>query len=246
MKLSVEHLRERHAYWMKCIAETGIWDENLFQPVEIVIRKNHRRYNAVFQRRIKTMSGKKEITDKIVFYNKVEEFDSNFIDSVLVHEMIHQYIIQNGIKDTSPHGKIFKSFMVSINRAFPEDLIIRIKDTNPALPLEGEGEEVHNILILHLADGSFLCCVINPKKKEYFENQTKRNKKRWGIMKWEWAESNDVFFNRFSRCTTRLHGIRKSGAEMGVFRRQYNLTTVESPSNTYKSRWTSLFRKNQD
>lgn len=39
---------------------------------------------------------------------------------VLAHEMIHQYIAQNGIKDNNSHGRRFHAMMDDINRKFPE------------------------------------------------------------------------------------------------------------------------------
>ena len=40
--------------------------------------------------------------------------------------MIHQYIYQNGIKDSGMHGKVFKELMNSINQAFGRELTIRV------------------------------------------------------------------------------------------------------------------------
>lgn len=37
-------------------------------------------------------------------------------DNTIIHEMIHQYIAQKGIKDNSSHGYYFKSFAAEINR----------------------------------------------------------------------------------------------------------------------------------
>lgn len=223
MKLSLPLLQTRHDYWKDRIGELGIWDPSLFRPIFIVIRKNHRRYHALFQRRIKTIGSKKEILDKIVFYNKVKDFDPKFVDSVLVHEMIHQFIIQNEIKDSSSHGKIFKSFMNQINQAFPHELVIRIKDENPDMPLAGPGDKVHVLLFLQLIDGNTLCCVINHLKIQDFQKMVVKNKKRWGVVKFVWAQSNDVFFNSFTRCTTRLHGIRKNPSELKKFFSDYSI-----------------------
>lgn len=227
MKLSLEYLAERHSYWRKRIADTGIWDDSLFLPVEFAIRKNHRRYNAVFQRRIKFINGKKEIYDKIVFYNKMVDFTPEWVDNVLVHEMIHQYIIQNDLKDTSPHGRVFKSFLTKLNKTFSGELSIKLKDMNPDLPMEGEGTTIHKLLLLHLNDNKCICAVINPAKTAFFQNKLKTYAKRWEIKSYEWAESNDIFFNRFTRCTTRLHGMGVSAGELPDFCKRYNIKIMK-------------------
>lgn len=244
MTINLEYLYQRHAYWLHRIGETGVWDTSLFLPVEIKIRKHHRRYNGLFQRTTKIRNGIREITDRIIIYNKTEDTSAFFIDNVLVHEMIHQFIIQNGIKDTSAHGRVFKSLMTAINRKFPEELSIKLKDNNPDLPTKGAGDTRHTLLLLYMNDDSCICAVVNPSKTAYFENQLKRNKRLWNIHRHEWAESNDVFFNRFSRCTSRLHGMRKRMAEMPDFCREYNIRSVEVPdkSSPRKRRWGFLRR----
>ena len=89
VKLTPQYLRNRHEFWKEEIGKVGIWDSNKFMPIKLIIRKNHRRYNALFQRRRNLRNNTFE--DKIVVYNKVESFEIKFLDSLIVHEMIHQY-----------------------------------------------------------------------------------------------------------------------------------------------------------
>ena len=241
MKLSLEYLYQQHALWMQRICEAGIWDASRFRPCEIVIRKNHKRYNALFQRKIKFVNGRKEISDKIVFYNRADDFQAQFIDNVLVHEMIHQYIIQNDLKDTSPHGRLFKVFMYRINGSFAGRLNIRIRDVNPSLPQNGEGDKIHSLLLIHFHNPTSICAVVNPAKISYFDSLLKRNKKNWDIRSYQWAESNDVYFNHFSRCTTRLHGLKVSSVQLPDFLFKYNIKTVEPSVPPKKSFLRSLF-----
>lgn len=223
MELSLEYLKSRHSFWIYKIGDAGIWNPLQFTPVDIVIRKNSRNYNGLFQRRVKIIKGKKIISDKIVIYNKVIDFDTKFLDSVLVHEMIHQYIFQSGLKDLRTHGPLFREFMHKINVAFPEELKINITDTNPSIPKSGAGSTRHVLLILELADGNCYCNVIMPSRTEFFEQMVKDNLKFWKIKNHYWAESNDVYFNHFRRCSRSLHGIKKSFTEMKDFMQKYNV-----------------------
>ena len=43
------------------------------------------------------------------------DLDERQLKSVLLHEMIHLYVVSEGIKDTSPHGKVFRKKMSEIN-----------------------------------------------------------------------------------------------------------------------------------
>lgn len=139
MKLTKEYLEVRHAYWKERLDKGGIWDAGKFGKVTLVVRPACKSYNGMFIRRYLKVKGERKLTDRIFIYEKVEDFEEKFLDSILVHEMIHQYIIQNKIKDSSPHGKIFREYMKRINERYGEELRIKISDRNPGLPSRGTG-----------------------------------------------------------------------------------------------------------
>lgn len=226
MKLSIEYLNQRHDYWKWRIGDKGIWNPLCFLPVTMVIRKDCRSYNGMFQRKIVTKGKNREVTDKIIIYNKVEDFNECFLDSVLVHEMIHQYIIQNEIKDTRSHGRIFKGYMNMINRIFPDELKINVKGRNPGVAQQGPGEKLHTILLMEYNDGTWFLAVVNSSKKDYFEGLLKKWRRKWGIRNYYWAQSGDVYFNNFRRCTRVLHGLKKSREEMTSFCTRYKVILI--------------------
>lgn len=170
------------------------------------------------------MNGVKQYIDKIIIYNKVNEFDPSFLDSILVHEMIHQYIHQAGLKDNRTHGTMFRTIMRKINENFPNDLKINITDSNPGVPTEGPGKKTHRLLLMHLNDGHSFLCVVNPAKVSFFESMIRKNKTKWKVKHYAWARSNDVFFNNYSRCTRVLHGIKKHYDEIMEICGKYNVT----------------------
>lgn len=51
------------------------------------------------------------------------------LEDVIIHEMIHYFIAYNGLRDSSPHGRLFKALMQSINTAFNRNLSISHKLT---------------------------------------------------------------------------------------------------------------------
>ena len=223
MKLSLEYLNQRHDYWVNRIGETGIWNPLRFLPVTLVIRKDCKSYNGMFQRKIKIKAGEKEIIDKIIIYNKVEDFDPKFLDSVLVHEMIHQYIVQNEIKDSRTHGKVFQGYMKLINQTFKGELEIKVSGRNPGVSLKGPGEKIHNILLLQYKDNKWFIAVVNPSKISFFDLLIRKHLKKWDVKYHFWAESNDVHFNNYRRCTRTLHGLKKTHPEMIEFCKEYGI-----------------------
>lgn len=217
MQLNINYLIDRHTFWKYEIDKAGIWNAQLFKDVTIKIRKHHRRFNGVFIRK-KTLNS---IEDKIVIYNKSCDFEPSFIDSVLVHEMIHQYLIQNDLAGKTPHGRPFKEMMNKINVAFEGKLKIAVKSTNPSLPLEGPGDKWSTLLVLSGKDYSF-CFNIYPEKMKFFEKEVKKLIKSRNFHDFIWLKSNDIYFTHLSRCLKRLHGIKLPNQEMKVFLQSHN------------------------
>lgn len=226
MKLSLEYLNSRHNYWKRRLGEVGIWNPSLFKDITIVIRPNCKSYNGLFIRKYLKINGRRQLIDRIFIYNRCEDFDTKFLDSILVHEMIHQYIIQNKMKDRGPHGPLFRSFMQRINRTFPSELQINITDQNPSESPQPTVIKNHTILLLHLHNGNSFCCIVNPSKVAYFEQLIRQNSEVWKVKDHQWAHSSDPFFNNYSRCTRSLHGIKKNSSEIQEFCRLHNILPI--------------------
>lgn len=52
---------------------------------------------------------------------ELEECD---LEDIILHEMIHLYILSNQIRDTSPHGEVFKRMMRDLNVRFNRNISI--------------------------------------------------------------------------------------------------------------------------
>lgn len=223
MKLSLDYLKTRHDYWKYEIGEKRIWNPLLFKDITIQIRPKSKSYNGMFCRKRLLVKGKRIPVDRIFIYKNSEDFNPVFLDSVLVHEMIHQYIFQTKTKDTSTHGKIFRSFMAKINLEFKDRLNIRVSDHNPSVPLKGPGKNNH-LLALSWTDKDCYCCVVNPSKFKFFDQVLKKYKSSGTVKGYIWAQSNDVHFDRYVRCTKTLHGIKNPILQMTDFCKKYNIT----------------------
>lgn len=51
------------------------------------------------------------------------------LEDVIIHEMIHYFIMYNELSDTSPHGELFKAMMRSINRTYGRNITISRRST---------------------------------------------------------------------------------------------------------------------
>ena len=229
MELSVEYLRGRHAYWKGRIAEAGIWEADGFRSVDFAVREPGKSYEGLFQRKYITSKTRLRMADgvngrfydRIIIYRRSEHRSVREIDEILVHEMIHQYIIQNSIPDTSNHGRTFKDYMLRINKTFPDELNITVRGKAPIAT--GPGSKTHQLIVVSMYDGTCYCCRIMPAKLPQFLKLVMKNKKAGEFKDYMHCESDDMYFNSIRACRTRLHGLRLQLADLAAFCKKYNL-----------------------
>lgn len=214
MNLTVDYIRERHRYWRYRIADEEIWDVIKFEPVEFEIRPRSKTWNALFHRKIV----RRKPFDRIIIYRNSPDMSVKHVDSLIVHEMIHQYIFQNNLHDTSTHGLLFKTFMKNINNAFPGELDIMIYSESPIC--KGAGDRVYKILAIKFPD-RYIFCNVRPSKVQHFTDYAKR--KGWKYM---WGESDDLYFDELNLCTKKLQGYSVKPEQMEAFVNEYRILPI--------------------
>lgn len=204
--LTKEYLLQRHSFWKQRIASRKIWNEQRFGKVRLEIRKSCKSYRGRFVRKVSRKLFLTKVDDSIVLSVDVNNFDIKEIDNVLVHEMIHQYIVQTGLRDNSPHGRIFRSFRDKINSTFEGELYITVsvkRDTSSA-GLHKEGSRY--LILLVWTKTRCYCCVVNEKNTKTLGDLLFSYYRKGFITKWLWGVSTDAYFSSFSRCRSRFAG----------------------------------------
>lgn len=226
MELSVEYLMQRHAYWIERLADAGIWEADKFKPVELVVRGRCKSYFGLFHRKWVKDNVCRRLRDRLIIYRKSADMTVKEIDDILVHEMIHQYIFQNDLPDTSTHGRLFKDFMQRINEAFPQELKISIYGESPIL--KGPGTKTHKLILLWMKDGECYCCKINPSKITMFVNYLKQSalSSTSYIKGYLMCESNDMYFDDIPACRKYLHGLPMSLPELRELCKECNVHRI--------------------
>lgn len=225
MEVKSEYLKDRHRYWRERIGDAGIWDSDSFKPVKFIVRKRSKTYDGLFCRKRVVMDSKWRWEDHIVIYQQYSDISVREIDETLVHEMIHQYIYQNHIKDSGIHGRVFNEMMSRINQAFQLDLTIRV--SGGIKERRGPGDILHRLILVYKEESVCFCCKINPKKTNIFMSLIGEHKDKWKVRKYELCESTDRYFDSFTACTRRLHGVRMTEEELAVLYRECNLLAVD-------------------
>lgn len=62
--------------------------------------------------------GRSEYSDFVLKISTRLSLSADELDDLIVHEMIHYFIMYNGLPDTSPHGPIFKTLMNTVNHRY--------------------------------------------------------------------------------------------------------------------------------
>jgi hypothetical protein len=132
---------------------------------------------------------------RISNYYKREERD---FDNTIIHEMIHQWIHQNGIKDTSSHGKYWLCVARRINK---DGWDIQPKST-AHYEVKNTNKEYCIFSFLDTANRRFICRV-NPKKQQWFANAFKFNNFTNIV---QFTSKNSSKFDCFVNCQSSLRG----------------------------------------
>ena len=97
--------------------------------------------------------------------------------SVLLHEMIHYIIGYTGLKDTSPHGVVFRGMMDNLNRKYGWDIRVMAStkgwkvSERVAEKKKAKGPQTYLMLAIELKDGKFYLSRVNPGFARRIEKQ---------------------------------------------------------------------------
>ncbi|NPD91845.1 SprT-like domain-containing protein [Xylanibacter muris] len=159
-------------------------------------------------RRKKTwLLGGTRLCDCVIRLSSAYRMTEKDYQNVLLHEMIHYYIAYKRIKDTSPHGEVFRKEMERIN-SFGWRITVRGKAGSLDLKNMGHNDKFL-VLALKLKDGKCMITVVNPKYYKTIEMQIRRIGLPWH----GWYVGYDAYFEGFSVVRT-LRGRRVSGSLM--------------------------------
>lgn len=133
---------------------------------------------------------------------------SNFYDrdgadyvNTLVHEMIHLYIYVNRLRDTGPHGTVFRRMMAEINEQTGLSMTVSTRSTElrPARPASRK----YHVLFMVDSDGRHFISVVSPRYVRRLEQDIVRLGDK--VRSHRWIVTNDPDFATYS-CVRTLRG----------------------------------------
>ena len=155
----------------------------------------------------RTLHGIENCNFKMRFSNRYDISEDELID-IIIHEMIHLYILYFNINDSSPHGQVFRKMMNDINARFGRHITISHKAQKGSMMNEqrsmeriAKSEELkkHYICIAELSNGekavvqaaSTRLYELNRKLPHYYDLKSIR-----------WYGSISPFWNKYPNSIT--------------------------------------------
>lgn len=130
--------------------------------------------------------------------------------SVLLHEMIHYIIGYTGLKDTSPHGVVFRGMMDNLNRKYGWDIRVMTStkgwkvSERVAEKKKAKGPQTYLMLAIELKDGKFYLSRVNPGFARRIEKQLPMVRE---LRSHRWYTTQESYFEDYPQVRS-LHGRR--------------------------------------
>jgi len=108
--------------------------------------------------------GRTQLYDFAIGMSNYYDQSEHRFQSVLLHEMIHLSIAHSGVKDTSPHGVVFRGMMERLNRdGWDIHVMTSTKGVEKAHTGSATVIQQYLVLALEMNDGKFYLSSVNPR-----------------------------------------------------------------------------------
>lgn len=159
-------------------------------------------------KRTRLPDGRETHSDFRLRINTRIDLPQKIIEDTIIHEMIHYFILYNGLNDSSPHGHIFLAIMNSINATFGRQLSVKFNaSAEQHEQFVDSRPKWHVIAVVHFLSGATGIKVLPrvvPKVIDYHNHISNAPE----VLKIELFLHNDPFFNRYpTSASYRVHDI---------------------------------------
>lgn len=144
--------------------------------------------------------------------------------SVLLHEMIHYIIGFTGLKDTAPHGIVFRGMMDNLNRKYGWDIRVmtstkgwkvseRVEERQKA-----KGPQIYLMLAIEMQDGKHYLSRVNPSFARRIESKLSLVRE---LRSHRWYTTQESYFEDYPQVRS-LRGRRISKSDFEKLRNVLN------------------------
>lgn len=112
--------------------------------------------------------GNRHYSDFVLRISNKFDLQQDVLDDIIIHEMIHYYILSRQLQDNSPHGNLFRRKMNEINRLHHRHVSVRHHGTSQEN--DSDTEKRHHIVCLsRFDDGRRLVTVMSANPSVYLK-----------------------------------------------------------------------------
>ncbi|HEY9551896.1 MAG TPA: SprT-like domain-containing protein [Prevotella sp.] len=143
----------------------------------------------------RTVFGRSKYSDYALHLSDYYDLTERELQNVLLHEMIHYSIAYTGVRDSSPHGTVFRGMMEALNSRYGWDIRI-------STPMRGKQSATMRprkpkqflVLAMALNDGRQMLSVVNPRYAAALNQQLRTV---IGLKHHGWYTTQDDYFFGF-------------------------------------------------
>lgn len=199
MQISVQWLEQ----WFTVFNEQ-YFDSGLPLP-RLALSRSRTRLGSMSCKRLTRLLRGTKFSDFTIRLSNYYDLSEREFQNVLLHEMIHYSIAYTGLKDTSPHGVVFRRMADEFNRKHGWNIKVT-GSTRGVRPAKPQPDREFLVLALLLDSGEHLFSVVNPR----YAHEIDRNIRSVSRVKnFSWYTTRDRYFMDFPRVRS-LRGRRVS------------------------------------
>lgn len=199
MQISVQWLEQ----WFTVFNEQ-YFDSGLPLP-RLALSRSRTRLGSMSCKRVTRLLRGTKFSDFTIRLSNYYDLSERNFQNVLLHEMIHYHIAYAGVKDTSPHGVVFRRMAEEFNRKYGWNIKVT-GSTRGVKPAKPQPNREFLVLALLLDSGEHLFSVVNPR----YAHEIDRNIRSVSRVKnFSWYTTCDRYFMDFPRVRS-LRGRRVS------------------------------------
>ncbi len=158
----------------------------------------------------KKQAGQKGYSDFTLSYSLLMDMPEQTVQDTIIHEMIHYYIGYHGLKDTSPHGIVFRRMMEDINMRYGRHMSIAHRTTEEEKASTLDRKKWHVVAVVKMRDERTGIKVL-PRVKSSIASYYQRVSQAPEVHSVQLYNSRHPYFNRFPcSSATRVHFVAQT------------------------------------
>lgn len=163
--------------------------------------------------------GSRRYSDFELRMSRSFDLPEHVVEDTIIHEMIHYFILVNGLHDSAPHGNIFKSIMLSINNSYNRRITVTHRerhDGHAAHPAAAHTvDKLRTVAVITMQSGKILFKVI-PATANSIAQFAKAVANARGVTSVDYYATANAFFGQFPSSAS----LRCSAVEPSELQRQ--------------------------